>query len=208
MQNTTLRHELGMAFGTRKSKKAIASMTDNAISTQKKRGEPSAGPAAKPDPLAAAVLESMSTFAGSALSREEMETSAQSSNLRPTANLSATTPAEVYPLDTLISNEELGALEVAGWIDAVNAKEDVQTHSRYVSRRLEGLCKRREVRKLKVLKYILLLIEWFLALKTSPLGGRKLPPKDDLAKKISASPTLLDGVRRKFASAGYEVTPT
>jgi DNA-directed RNA polymerase I subunit RPA49 len=61
------------------------------------------------------------------------------------------------------------------------------------------------VKRLKALRYILLLINFNAALKPGKYGkGKILPPKDKLQQKLDVSGSLVDGLKRKFVPPRYE----
>jgi len=55
------------------------------------------------------------------------------------------------------------------------------------------------------MKYIYILMNFFIALKPLRSGGKKLPPREDLKKMTGAGDAILDGIRRTFA-VGIELT--
>ncbi|KAL0262190.1 DNA-directed RNA polymerase I subunit rpa49 [Diplodia seriata] len=198
--NFALRQELGKEFGTKKAKKALASITENAIN-------PTAGAAdgKVTDAVAKAVLESVADATADAPTREALQQAVDENKPRPKANLEATTPAEVYPPDVLIGGDNMRLIEVKSWLEAVEKNESINTESLFVSRRLVSVGSSKNVKKLKVLKYMLLLIDFLAALKPARNGAKKLPQRADLEKRTNTSGALLDGVRRKFVD-GNELT--
>lgn len=194
-----------MEFGTKKTKKAIASRTENAISPQKPRAPSPGGTPQNPtkhDPIAAAVLNSMSASTDTMPSRDALNAAVDEAKPRPKANLNATTPAEVYPLNTLISSQDMGALPVKEWQDAANAGTAIETTSRFVSKRLHALASGDDVRKLKVLRYIYMLLEFYHSLKGGGRMPKKIPQREDLNNRLKVQDSLIDGIRRKFTSQG------
>ena len=85
-----LRNNLGQAFGTKKAKKAIASVTENAISST--QGARSDQPV-KLDAAAQAMIASMAKDTEGMASRDQLAAEADASKPRPKANLEA----DVYP---------------------------------------------------------------------------------------------------------------
>ncbi|KAF2841505.1 RNA polymerase I associated factor, A49-like protein [Patellaria atrata CBS 101060] len=205
--NMALRQELGMEFGTKKAKKALASITENAITPRKPRDAANTDTPTVDalDAGAKAILQSMQASTSDMPSRDAMNAAADDAKPRPKANLDATTPAEAYPLDALISPDELRAVDIKAWQDAVKAGENVQVTSRFVAKRLDGIGKSKDTKKLRVLRYVYILIEFYNALKANRDGGKRLPQRDELRKRVSASDVLLDGVKRKYA-AGAALT--
>ena len=200
------RQELGMEFGTKKSKKAIADLTENAITSRNPGADSASGNGPPVDnTVAAALLDSMAAATVDMPSREDHQAIVDDSKPRPKANLQATAPAEVYPTTTIIGNEIMTVLNVKDWIDAVAEKREVKLHSRFVAKRLQEIAQSDDVKRLKVLRYILLLINFNAALKPGKYGkGKVLPPKDKLQQKLDVSGSLVDGLKRKFVPPRYE----
>ncbi|KAK7534384.1 RNA polymerase I associated factor, A49-like protein [Phyllosticta citribraziliensis] len=195
--NFNLRQELGREFGTKKAKKALASITENAIAP---------GSGASGDSVAAAVLQSVSDATSDLPTKESLQAAVDEGKPRPQANLDATNPAEVYTPESLIGTDTLRLVDAQPWIDAMQNGEAVQVHSRFVASRIPNFAlQKKGLKKLKILKYILLLVDFLDALKPSRSGSKRIPPREDLEKKTGASGALLDSVRRKFAN-GNELT--
>lgn len=203
--NVARRQNLGMEFGTKKTKKAISSLTVNAISPAHGAGD------GKPkDAATKALLSSIAASSADMPSREALQASVNDAKPRPKANLSATTPKEVYPLDVLIVKEELKHLPVNQWIEAVENKTDIQTRSRFVARRLQPLArepkskdpKEPESERLKALRYLQILVDLYAVGKPATGGGRRLPPRELLKAKLGVGDALVSGVVRRFADGG------
>ncbi|MCJ1478591.1 DNA-directed RNA polymerase I subunit rpa49 [Lambiella insularis] len=197
------RNLLGEAFGTKKSQKAIRARTENAIASPHKASQASAG---KPvlDPLASAVIEYMSQSTSTMPTREDMQADVDESKPRPKANMKAETPAEVYTIEDLVGTDTLRVLSVREWQTAVEAKKDVQTSSKYVSRRLVKVVASKNVMRLKALRFILLLIDWYSCLRPGLKGAKKLPQRDDIRKAVGGEITdsMIEGLRKRFAPQG------
>lgn len=194
------RKSLGMEFGTKKAKKMIASLTENKISS---RARPDG--TIPVDARTAAMLEDLAETTASLATREERQAAVDDAKPRPKPNLAATTPAEVYDLHSLISEEELKDMPVKAWQDAAETGDDVRTLSRYVSNRLYELSSKKErVLRLRLLRYVYMLIQFHAALQSGKGGTKRLPPKADLAAKIEeASDAVLGGIKRRFADGSY-----
>jgi len=190
-----------MTFGTKKAKKAISSLSENAITRDRARdASPGAAKRAlKANPSARAVLESMAMSASNAPTKDDLQSSIDDAKPRPKHNAQATKPDEVYEVRSIVGDELMKDLRVKPWVDAVEANEEVTTKSRYVSNRLRALCQDDEIVRLKVLRYMLLLLEFFNALKTVRGGGRKLPDKGELEKAMGVEKHVVDTIRKRFA---------
>lgn len=154
----------------------------------------------------------------------------------PKANLSASHPADVYPLETLIPNGLATLRQLPGvneWQTAVESGAAVETSSRYVAKRVEAVVKSGNTTHLQILRYILLLLEFSRCLRSAgkgsasgsataaPPGSKRLPPRDDLRRILSsatgskndpaanANPLpdpVIDSLRRKHAPQGSYLT--
>ncbi|KAI9826649.1 MAG: DNA-directed RNA polymerase I subunit rpa49 [Thelocarpon impressellum] len=198
----SLRNDLGHAFGTKKAQKAIASLTENAITPSKALGEAAADHIrSMADPETAALLESMAASTDQMASREELQAVTDEAKPRPKANLEARKPEDVYPVKTLVSNEELRAVPVKEWQDAATANTPIKMKSRFVSRRLHRLASSGDVKTLRLLRYLLLLLDFLTALKPVK-GGKKVPAPDVLRQALGVPDSLIEAVRRRYSEGG------
>lgn len=134
-----------------------------------------------------------------------MKKTAEEARPGPKPHLQAETPAEVYPLEELVGLDLLRILAVRDWQEKVAAGEDIVTKSRYVSGRVREVVKSGNVREIKALKYLLLLVEWYHCLKSiKQRGAKELPPTAVLAKAIDGtSEELREIIRVRFAEGKY-----
>ncbi|KAL8825583.1 MAG: hypothetical protein Q9170_007739, partial [Blastenia crenularia] len=202
------RNALGLAFGTKKSQKAIENLTKNAISPSKPGSTTPGQSRPALDPIASAVVSSMAATSSSMPTREELQAAADESKPRPKPNLNAESPAEVYPVESLVEHGVLAQMTIKEWQDAVEKGEEILTKSRFVSNRIQRVVSSGDIRRLKTLKYLLLLLEWYATLHSpTKTGGRKLPSTEKLHMVLcSWSSSLVDGVSHKFANGANEVT--
>jgi len=116
----------------------------------------------------------------------------------PKPNLNATEAENVYPIGMLIPATDMRNLTVKEWQDANG--EDLKLSSRFVAHRVNPIAVRDDVQRLKALKYLMLLLEFNLALKPAGKAGKKVPQKDQLRAKLQDWPeTLIESVRRRFS---------
>lgn len=186
---------LGMEFGTKRAKKILASLTENAIT--KKAGSAGELPS---DAVSTAVLEGLAETTASIPTREEQQAAVDAAKPRPKANLRVETPAEVYPLSSLISEDDLKTVWVKDWIDTEESGEQVQgLTSRFVAHRLSGIAARSDsVRNLKILRYIYMLVNFYLALGSGRDGKKTVPKGGDLKATIGAPNTIVETITSKF----------
>jgi DNA-directed RNA polymerase I subunit RPA49 len=188
------RNDLGRAFGTKKAKKALASITENAISRGNDPG--------KTDASTQAMIAAMSKAAEGMATREELNAQADASKPRPKANLSATDIKDVYTVDSLIGMEIFKAVPVLEWQQAIKAKKEIVVSSQYVAHRINKCASSTE--KLRILRYLLLLIEIHKGSIAKFGRGKMLPKRDDMKKIAGGMPEpVVESARRQFSSDGY-----
>jgi DNA-directed RNA polymerase I subunit RPA49 len=133
---------------------------------------------------------------------EDMAAAAQAEKPRPKANMSATKPSEVYPLESLISKDFLNMSRISKWQEEIIA-DGVDLTSRYVARRIGAVAQQNDVNKLQILKFMLGCILFHKALTYGGRGSKRVPSRDVLHKSFEneISGDILDHVRRRFCKA-------
>ncbi|KAI8940821.1 hypothetical protein NX059_002083 [Plenodomus lindquistii] len=193
------RAALAAEFGSKKSRKALEDRTLNAIHSGKP-GDPST---AQNDAIAENVLTNMASNGVAMPTKAELEAAVDSSKPRPTPNMAAEYPGDVYTIDNIVGSELMTMLEVKDWVDASAAGKGVAVTSKFVAKRIVKLARGKQIQKLKVLRFILLCINFNAALLGS--GGnkpKKIPMKgklEDMMGDDTPAGCVL-AIRRKFAS--------
>ncbi|KAF2273762.1 DNA-directed RNA polymeras-like protein I 49 kDa polypeptide [Westerdykella ornata] len=202
---TAKRHALAAEFGSKKSRKAIQEMAENAITSGRAQGPDMGG---RDENVASAVLQGMSTTTAAMPTREDIAAAVDSSKPRPQANLAAEYPSDVYPVETLVGKDLMTIIPIKDWVDAVDAGAAINVHSRYVAKRIVKLAKTKELQKLKVLRFILLCVDFNAALKAKGKGPKLIPHKEKLLREMGENvpPSVVDAIRRKFASENNDLT--
>lgn len=197
---TAKRHALAAEFGSKKSRKAIEDMTLNAIRSSGKADDPAVS---RNDAVADNILQNMTSATGAMPTKEELAAAVDSSKPRPTPNLAAEYPADVYPIETIVGSELMTMIDVQDWVDATESGTGVQVSSIYVAKRISKLAKNKQIQKLKVLRFILLAINFSAAL-LGPGGNRpkRIPPKGKLEDAMGKDTPVswIMAIRRKFAA--------
>ncbi|KAL2068107.1 hypothetical protein VTL71DRAFT_16205 [Oculimacula yallundae] len=192
------RNILGQTFGTKKARKAIASVTENAISPLKSarnREKP-----AKFDPATSAILSGMSETTKNMASRDELAARMDDAKPRPKPNRDATQPGDVYTTDSLIGKDVMKSIPIKVWQDSLKANRVIVCPYRFIVSRVDGVAK--NVEKLKILRYMLLLMQVLDASRLNR-GVRMLPKRDELKKFLEDMPeTVLESIKRKFTEGG------
>ncbi|KAL9612426.1 MAG: hypothetical protein Q9167_002974 [Letrouitia subvulpina] len=205
--------DLALTFGNKKTQKIIHAMMENSIPQAGKSSasSPSSSSKQKLDPVASAVLESMSVADNdnASPSKEDLQALADDAKPRPKPHLDATRPKDVYPIEELVGGRDtLRGMHVREWETAVERGEEVFTRSRFVSARIATAAKAQDVRGLKVLRYLLLLLEWYRALEPindkrgSAKGIYRVLHMEKLQSKLAGwGHEVIRDVGRRFAEA-------
>lgn len=193
------REALGREFGTKKAKKAIASKTENAITNPndtKGKG--------KATDVQTAILDSVAdTATGPGAQTAEQEADALlAAKPIPKPDIHADNVEDVYPLSTLIPAHDAQRVPIKDWQDKIHAEEEIQFKHRFPAGRVKGVVLSEDVDKLKALRYMTLLLEFYDSLAN---GGRsaakKVPKKEIIAKKLADwPPALVNSVRTRFTN--------
>lgn len=135
--------------------------------------------------------------------REEMQVEINESKPIPKPNLEARSAEEVWTLESLIGLRTLREVQVKEWMDKVTSGEEVMCKSRFVASRIEHLVAKGDVKRLRGLRYFLLLTEWYHRLQKGGKGVLRVSRKEDLHQTLQGWPSeLVGGVTRKFAESG------
>ncbi len=197
------RNVLGQTFGTKKARKAIASVTENAISPDKSARKLANGQAPKLDGAAAAIIANMAEATKGMSSRDELAKAADAAKPRPKANTNATDIKDVYTIDSLIGLETMKLIPVKQWQDKLKKSQEMAIPSQFVAYRLQR-GRGSDLEKLRIMRYMLLLLEVYNT-ATTVRGLKKLPNREAL-KNLPGSgdmpEAVFEGVRRKFTEGG------
>lgn len=195
-----LRNELGQTFGTKKSKKAIISLTENAISKPRTAAEMTNTGPIKHDKDTLAMLKTMEEATSGMATRSELQARVDESKPRPRANLEAENVQDVYTMEDLIGSEIMKIIPVKDWQDAITLKREITVTSRFVSNRVRIASS--NVQKLKVLRYLLAALQ-FYGCTVPKRGSRALPKKDEVRKAMPGVPeAMAANIQRKFSDHG------
>ena len=206
------RSALALAFGTKKSQKAVKERISNAVASSQKGSS-------QLDAVADAVLSSMPTETAT---KESIQAELDALRPIPQPNLEALTPADVYPIPTLVGGENiLAKVRVKQWMDAKEAGEGIQTRSHFISTRIPAILNTGEFQQIRTLRYLELLIAWYKAIFINADHTRRRPtwehshaasrdvwvPKKDSAAisdilESITSIDVLDGLTTRFTVNG------
>lgn len=169
----------------------------NAIAVGGAAGSPS-----KLDSVSTAMLATMAETTARMSTQAQRQLVADEAKPRPKANLEATKPADVYPIDTLF---DLSTIPVKDWHDDLKAKNEIKTSSRFVSSRLGKIRlmgNTVDTEKLKVLRYLLCLLDLYNSTIPKGKSTKVLPDKAKLSEKLRLPLAAIEAARRKFSESG------
>ncbi|KAF2004530.1 hypothetical protein P154DRAFT_519398 [Amniculicola lignicola CBS 123094] len=204
---TSKRHALAAEFGSKRSKKAINELAENAIVRGARPGDATGG-APKNEAVAAAVLQGMSKTTSSMPTKTDLQATVDESKPRPPANTEAEHAADVYTPEAIVGKELLGLIPIKDWVDAAKNGEGLSLPSQYVAKRVNRLVANKEHQKLKLLRFVLLGMNFNSSLKGKPMGAKQIPNREKFQSAMGEDvpAPVLDALRRKFATESNEMT--
>lgn len=132
----------------------------------------------------------------------ELQATVDDSKPRPKANLEATALADVYSIELLVGKDMLRQLPIREWEERIQENREVLMKSRFVSKRIEQVVKGGDIKKIKLLRYMLILLDFFSALKGTSREGRKVLPNKDLVPLLGVSEGIVSQIRKRFVEDG------
>ncbi|KAL9091887.1 MAG: hypothetical protein Q9165_004639 [Trypethelium subeluteriae] len=199
------RNELGMEFGSRRAKKAISANVQNAIAPSQAQQVAAASTVPeKLDAIGSALLSDAAASTKDRPSTAALQAAVDEAKPRPKANLEAKIAADVYTIENLVGEDVMKALTVRDWLDCAEKGGDVQTNSKHVANRLHQVATgtKKDVQKLKLLKYIETLIIFNNNLKSGKRGTKAVPKFAELKEKLQASEIVVSRIEQSFSDGG------
>lgn len=178
-------------FGTKQARKSAQSKAENAQLSNAPNGMVSEA--------GAALLSSLpSDVAAGTAKAQNVQAEVQAAKPLPPANVTASHPSGVYPLETLVPNGHSTLRQLTGvneWQEQVEAGLSVNTMSRFVSNRIGPVVQSENLTHVQVLRFIQLLLEFNRSLKNAPRdpkgtvgpGSKRLPPREVLRRILSST---------------------
>lgn len=197
-----LKADLGQTFGTKKAKKALAAITENAISPRKAQN----GDAPQAlDASDKALMATIKDVTMSVATKEDLQNAMDAAKPVPRGNYEAEEIQDVYRPENLIGKDILELMQVNDWLEAVKSNEDIQLRSRFVAHRINRIGSGESaVLRLRVLRYLYFLVLLYLTSKKGKdRGTREVLKKDKLTEELApAPPPVVESIRRKFSDNG------
>ncbi|KAK3904382.1 RNA polymerase I associated factor, A49-like protein [Staphylotrichum tortipilum] len=190
------RMELGEAFGTKKSKKALQAVAENAMLAESSRGK-----------LREDDRELVNTIKDASqhmATQEELQAAMDQGRSVPRGNYDAEEIQDVYVPSEIIGAEVLNAIPVLDWQEKVEKLEAVQVPARFVANRIVRLAGDESVQKLKLLRYLLWVIIMFSTARVGKERGTKsIARREQLREALAPAPeVVIENIRRKFSDNG------
>lgn len=189
-------------FGTKKAKKALAAVTENAISPRKpQQGD---GPQAL-NASEQALMASIKEVTMSVRTQQDLQDAVDANKPVPKGNYEADEIQDVYRPEELIGRDILELIEVSDWAQAVKQNEDVKLRCRFPANRLGRIgTGDNAVARLRLLRYTYFLQLLLLtARKGKDRGSREILKRDKLQEELApAPPPVVESIRRKFSDGG------
>ncbi|KAH8894980.1 RNA polymerase I associated factor, A49-like protein [Thozetella sp. PMI_491] len=192
-----LRNELGQTFGTKKAKKAILALTENAIGrTSGSQNELDEGELA----LMASIKDSTANVA----TREELQAIADLSRPVPKGHYDAEVIQDVYRPEEIVGADVLNAIPIRDWQEKAETGEEVLLGSSFVAHRLNKVATGPSaVERLRLLRYLYFLLTFLKCAEGKGSRPKKIPKREDLKKHLSPAPEIVvENIRRKFSERG------
>ncbi|KAL2426448.1 hypothetical protein ABEF95_006626 [Exophiala dermatitidis] len=187
------RAALTEAFGTKKSKKAVASVAENRLLA---RGGENAGD----NPVSNAILSTIKDEDDDHLDSAAAASSSRVNKPLPPANLDTTDIEKVYDLSVLVfpgpARTTLSQMPLGYWRSRIEAKKDVVSRYRFVAHRVERLTRLHlenpddptALLKVQLLRYIQLLLEIYTYVTRLP-GRRPIPQPEKWPERTTSDTT-------------------
>ncbi|KAI1460643.1 RNA polymerase I associated factor, A49-like protein [Annulohypoxylon moriforme] len=199
-----LRNNLGEAFGTKKAKKALAAITENAIAPEQAIADAGGNPE-KLSSASKALMESINDVTVGMASKEDLQAQADLAKPIPPGNFDATEIQDVYTPEGLIGGEILNAIPIRDWQEQLKKGLNKTMTSSFVANRLvpvgEGPNPTYRLRALRYLDFVIKFIK--NARPGKERGTKRIPPRDKLRELLKPAPEpVIENIRRKFSSNG------
>jgi DNA-directed RNA polymerase I subunit RPA49 len=192
-----MKMDLGEAFGTKKAKKSIQAVAENAMLAARARG--------KLGDDDRALVDTIRDSSQHMATREELQAAVDMARPVPRGNFDATEIQDVYVPAEIIGAEVLNAIPVMDWQEQVRKLEPVEVPARFVAHRIVRVAGNEDdVQRLKLLRYLLWVIIFYSTTRQGKERGTKsIAKRDELREALAPAPeVVIENIRRKFSDSG------
>ncbi|OTB20473.1 hypothetical protein K445DRAFT_312938 [Daldinia sp. EC12] len=197
-----LRNNLGEAFGTKKAKKALAAITENAIAPEQAISD-AGGNAQKLSTSSLALMDSINDVTMGMASKEDLQAVADAAKPVPPGNFDAQEIQDVYTIEELIGGEILNAIPIRDWQEQLKKGQNSTIPTKFIANRFQPIGEGpNPVHRLRALRYLEFLIKFVRSARPGKeRGTKRIPPKDKLREILKPAPEpVIENIRRKFSS--------
>ncbi|CAK7218415.1 DNA-directed RNA polymerase I subunit rpa49 [Sporothrix eucalyptigena] len=202
--NMDMKNELGQTFGTKKAKKAILSLTENAIGTRKRNADGTyiAEEMGAGDRV---LMKTMEEATSSMATREELQAVVDKAKPVPRGNYEAEEIQDVYVPSQIVGADVLASIPVRDWQQAAKAGESIDVYARYVAQRVARVAIRDDALDyLRLMRYMYWLILYMQSARPGKERGTKRQlPREKLKEQMDNCPdTIIQHIRQRFSDNG------
>ncbi|ERS96418.1 hypothetical protein HMPREF1624_07328 [Sporothrix schenckii ATCC 58251] len=202
--NLDLKNDLGQTFGTKKAKKAIQSVAENAIGSRRRNAdgswiteELSAGDRV--------LMQDMANFTSTMATRDELQAVVDKAKPVPRGNYEAEEIQDVYVPSQIVGADVLASIPVRDWQQLAKNGEAIDVFSRFVAQRVATVAARDDaLDHLRLLRYMYWIILYIQAARPGKERGTKRQlPRDKLKEMMDGAPdTIIQHIRQRFSDNG------
>ncbi|CAK7227086.1 DNA-directed RNA polymerase I subunit rpa49 [Sporothrix curviconia] len=202
--NTDMKNELGQTFGTKKAKKAILSLTENAIGTRKRNADGSYVAEQMGDGDLV-LMKTMEEATSGMATREELQAVVDKAKPVPRGNYEAEDIQDVYVPSQIVGADVLASIPVRDWQQSAKAGEPISVYARYVAQRVAVVAIRDDaLDHLRLMRYMYWLILYLQCARPGKeRGTKRQPPREKLKEQMDGCPdTVIQHIRQRFSDSG------
>ncbi|CAK7263639.1 DNA-directed RNA polymerase I subunit rpa49 [Sporothrix epigloea] len=202
--NMDMKNELGQTFGTKKAKKAILSLTENAIGARKRNADGSyiAEQMGDGDRV---LMKAMEQATSGMATREELQAIVDQAKPVPRGNFEAKEVQDVYVPSQIVGADVLASIPVRDWQQSAMAGEPISVYARYVAQRVATVAIREDaLDQLRLMRYMYWLILYMQCARPGKERGTKRQlPREKLKEQMDGCPdTIVQHIRQRFSDNG------
>ncbi|CAK7565351.1 MAG: DNA-directed RNA polymerase I subunit rpa49 [Sporothrix epigloea] len=202
--NMDMKNELGQTFGTKKAKKAILSLTENAIGTRKRNVDGTYITEQMGDGDRV-LMKTMELATSGMATREELQAIVDKAKPVPRGNYEADEIQDVYVPSQIVGGDVLASIPVRDWQQSAMAGEPISVYARYVAQRVATVAIREDaLDQLRLMRYMYWLILYMQCARPGKERGTKRQlAREKLKEQMDGCPdAIVQHIRQRFSDNG------
>lgn len=199
-----MKNELGQTFGTKKAKKAILSLTENAIGTRKRNVDGTYITEQMGDGDRV-LMKTMELATSGMATREELQAIVDKAKPVPRGNYEADEIQDVYVPSQIVGGDVLASIPVRDWQQSAMAGEPISVYARYVAQRVATVAIREDaLDQLRLMRYMYWLILYMQCARPGKERGTKRQlAREKLKEQMDGCPdAIVQHIRQRFSDNG------